>query len=348
MSDQKLARNNRKLVKSFINIQVNFKCLSASFALVLITACLFAQQTPAGSYSQKIEGTELQFDMVAIPGGEFKMGSASSEADRNADEGPQHTVKINPFWMGKNEVLWDVFELFVYKNFELTKSKGVVSQQVDAVTRPTKPYLDMTFGMGKAGQPAVGMTQYNAIQFCKWLYTRTGIFYRLPTEAEWEYACRAGTQTAYSFGDDASKLDEYAWFAANSQEKTHPSGTKKPNAWGLHDMHGNVAEWTIDQYVPDYYTRFDGKVADNPLAKPDKLYPHSVRGGSFEDAPSDLRSASRKGSDPSWKQIDPQMPKSNWWFPEAPFVGIRVVRPLNAPSKEEIEKYYNPKIIADY
>jgi len=322
--------------------------IRGAVCLFLMPTLLFAQQNDTNSYTQKIEGTGLQFDMVAIPGGEFKMGSTPVEAGRNTDEDPQHVVKIDPFWMGKYEMIWDVFELYVYKNFELTKSNGEVSPQVDAVTRPTKPYLDMTFGMGKEGYPAVGMTQYNAIQFCKWLYMRTGVFYRLPTEAEWEYACRAGTATTYSFGDDILQLDEYAWFVANSKEKTHPAGTKKPNAWGLYDMHGNVAEWTIDQYLPDYYIQFKSNAADNPLAKPDKLYPHSIRGGSYEDAPADLRSASRKGSNPNWKRIDPQIPKSNWWFPEAPFVGIRVVRPLNPPTKEEMEVYYHQKPIADY
>jgi len=214
--------------------------------------------------------------------------------------------------------------------------------------RPTKPYLDMTFGMGKEGHPVVGMTQYAAIQFCKWLYARTGVFYRLPTEAEWEYACRAGTESAYSFGDSPAELDAYAWFKGNSNETTHPTGTKKPNAWGLYDMHGNVAEWTIDQYIPDFYEQFKGKATDNPVAVPEKLYPHAIRGGAYNDEAAALRSANREGSDPNWKRIDPQIPKSNWWFPEAPFVGFRIVRPLNPPSAAEIEAYYNRAPIPDY
>jgi formylglycine-generating enzyme len=113
-------------------------------------------------------------------------------------------------------------------------------------------------------------------------------------------------------------------------------------------MHGNVAEWTADQYIPDYYNQFASKVGNNPLAKPIKLYPHSVRGGSFQDAPAKLRSANREVSDPSWKRNDPQIPKSNWWFQEAPFIGVRIVRPFITPSKEEIDTYYNLKPIADY
>lgn len=326
----------------------NLKRILTAAYLFLTPALLFAQQSEFKSYTQKIEGTDLHFDMVAIAGGEFKMGSTAAEAGKNADEMPQHTTKIDPFWMGKYEVLWDIYEPFVYKNFEQTKSNGKVSQEVDAVTRPTKPYLDMTFGMGKEGYPAIGMTQYNAIQFCKWLYTHTGEFYRLPTEAEWEYAGRAGSTTPYSFGKDSTNIDEYAWYAANSDEKTHPAGTKKPNQWGLYDMHGNVSEWTIDQYLPDYYKQFNKKTAVNPVDTPVKLYPNTVRGGSYEDHADDLRSAKRRGSEASWKRIDPQIPKSNWWFPEGSFVGMRLVKPQKVPSKAEIDAYYDRKPIADY
>ena len=313
------------------------------FLLALIPFTAFSQDN-FKAYIQKLPGAAVSFDMVAIPEGKFTMGSPENEKDRKADEGPLHEVKINAFWMGTQEIPWDIYELYVYKDYDVT----VKDAQVDAITRPTKPYLDMTFGMGKEGYPAVGMTQYNALQFCKWLYDRTGVFYRLPTEAEWEYACRAGSNTAYSFGNDVSKLDEHAWYAANSKEKTQPAGKKKPNAWGLYDMHGNAAEWTIDQYIVDFYEQSKAKPADNPVAEPVKLYPHTIRGGSFADAADLLRSASRTASDPDWKRIDPQIPKSNWWFPEAPFVGIRIVRPLTPPSKEEIETYYNRKPIADY
>lgn len=306
------------------------------------------QQDQHEAYTQEISNTDLQFDMVAIPGGEFTMGSPGSEFGRDSDEGPQHQVKISPFWMSKHEITWDLFEPFVYKDYEQTQNKGPISPSVDAITRPTKPYLDMTFGMGKESHPAVGMTQYAAIQFCEWLYARTGVFYRLPTEAEWEYACRSGTTTAYFFKNDASKLKEYAWYKANSNEETHPVGTKTPNEWGLYDMHGNVAEWTADQYNSDFYTQFEDKVANNPIAAPEKLYPHAIRGGSYKDEAVVLRSANRQASDPDWKRIDPQIPKSNWWFPEAPFIGFRIVRPLDPPSKEEIKAYYNLAPIPDY
>lgn len=311
---------------------------------VLLFVLLFNVQIKAQqhkNYQQKIEGTKLAFDMQAIPAGEFLMGSKNG----NADELPVHNVKLDAFWMSKVEVTWDIFEPFLYKDYEKSNSSNI-PPQVDAVTRPTKPYLDMTFGMGKQNHPALAMTQYGAIQFCKWLYARTGVFYRLPTEAEWEYACRAGSTTEFSFGKDEQKLNDYAWYKTNSEKKTQQVGTKKPNAWGLHDMHGNVAEWTYDQYSKEFYAKSAN--AKNPVAVPDQLYPLVVRGGSYEDDAKYLRSAARSASDPAWKQIDPQIPKSNWWFPEAPFIGIRLVRPAVAPTKEAIDAYYNKAPIKDF
>lgn len=317
----------------------------------LIPVLLFAgvqaiAQKKDDSYEQVIAGTNLSFKMVAIPGGTFKMGTVRGGRD---DERPAHEVKLDPFWMGQYEVTWDLFEPFLYKDYEIAKStSGQISSEIDAVTRPTKPYLDMTFGFGKEGHPALAMTHYNAIQFCKWLYVRTGVFYRLPTEAEWEYAARAGSQTSYFFGDNESQLGDYAWFKDNAEEKTHPVGGKKPNPWGLYDIYGNVAEWTYDQYQADSYREGKDRVWSNPVVVPTTLYPHVVRGGAFDHTAADLRSAARGASDPVWKQLDPQVPKSNWWFPEAPFVGMRLVRPVNPPSHEEIMAYYDKKPIKDF
>ncbi|TKC12159.1 formylglycine-generating enzyme family protein [Pedobacter polaris] len=318
-----------------------FKTYGISLCFLLFSFKLLAQQKNV-AYQQQIEGTKLSFDMQPIPAGDFLMGSKNG----NPNELPVHKVKLDAFWMSKVEVTWDLFEPFLYKDYEVNNSTSKVAQQVDAVTRPTKPYLDMTFGMGKQNYPAIAMTQYNAIQFCKWLYARTGIFYRLPTEAEWEYACRAGSNADYTFGNDANKLSEYAWFKTNSSKKTQEVGLKKPNAWGLYDMHGNVAEWTYDQYTTDFYAKsIDAK---NPVAIADKLYPLVIRGGSYEDDARGVRSAARMASEPAWKQIDPQIPKSNWWFPEAPFIGIRLVRPAIQPTKTEIEAYYNKAPIKDF
>ena len=168
----------------------------------------------------------------------------------------------------------------------------------------------------------------------------TGHFYRLPTEAEWEYACRAGSNEAYSFGNDTTDLDQYAWYESNSDDKYQPVGTKKPNQWDLYDMHGNVAEWTLDQYLPTAYRIRRGETK-NPFQKPTKVYPKVVRGGSWMDSPNRLRSAARRPSSKKWKMRDPQIPKSKWWHTDAPFVGLRVVRPFITPSVEEQKNYWN-------
>ena len=169
----------------------------------------------------------------------------------------------------------------------------------------------------------------------------TGNFYRLPTEAEWEFACRAGTKTAYSFGDDPADLDIYAWYEGNSEGTYQKVGQKKPNPWGLHDMHGNVSEWTLDQYIPTVYNKRKRKTVSNPRVIPTKVYPRAVRGGAWTDKPSRLRSASRRPSSKQWKKRDPQIPKSLWWHTDAPFVGFRIVRPLNTPTVEEQKTYWN-------
>lgn len=296
-------------------------------------------------YTATIPGTGLEFEMVPIPSGEFVMGSPESEPGHQPDESPQHVVKIAPFWMGKHEVTWDEYEMFMYPREEekirtLRGYNAELDQVADAVSRPTTPYVEMSFGMGKRGFPAISMTQHAANKYCQWLTAKTGQFYRLPTEAEWEYACRAGTTTAYSFGDDPALLDEYAWYAENSNYKYQKVGQKKPNPWGLHDMHGNVSEWVFDQYDPDFYQLFEGIVADNPVNPPVTLYPRVVRGGSWQDDPEMLRSAARRASEAAWKMQDPQLPKSKWYHTDAQFVGFRVVRPLIVPPAEELDMWW--------
>ena len=177
----------------------------------------------------------------------------------------------------------------------------------------------------------IGVTQYAASRYCEWLSARTGKKYRLPTEAEWEYAARAGTTTAYSFGADPATVADYAWFKDNAGEQPRVGGGKKPNAWGLFDMHGNVAEWTADKYEADYY----GKApATSPFNDPGKdLYPHAVRGGSWDDDAAKLRAAARRSSSEAWSRRDPQNPKSLWWHTDATFVGFRVVAEVDNSAK---------------
>ena len=296
------------------------------------------------AYTNMITGTEVAYSLVPIPAGEFVIGSPAGEKGREANEGPQHPVKISPFWMGQFEITWNEFELFMYvdaeKRFKDQIKTDIEREKVsDAVARPTKPYVEMSFGMGKDGYPAISMTQHAANKYCQWLSAKTGHFYRLPTEAEWEYACRAGTKTAYSWGDDPADAKQYAWFEANSDFKYQKIGKKKPNPWGLYDMHGNVAEWCIDQYEPNY-DKVKAIVQD-PWLKQASPYPQVARGGSWDDGLAKLRSAARRGSDKSWKQQDPQLPKSIWYLTDAQFLGFRIVRPLKVPSAEEMYRFWN-------
>jgi formylglycine-generating enzyme required for sulfatase activity len=305
-----------------------------------------ADETDMKPYAEVIANSEVTFEMLPIPGGKFWMGSPVSEPGRQADEGPRHEVTIAPFWMGKCEVTWNEYEIWMFsldaQRREMAKATPTPQDlTADAITRPTKPYTDMTFGMGKSGFPAICMTQYAAKTYCKWLSAKTGRYYRLPTEAEWEYACRAGSEATYSFGNDVSQLGEYAWYFDNSDDRYHKVGSKKPNAWGLHDMHGNVAEWVLDQYIADFYEKFAGQIAHNPLAIPSKLYPQAVRGGSWDSDAEALRSAARAGSKREWKRQDPQLPQSVWYFTDALFLGFRVVRPLEVPSAEEQAKSWD-------
>lgn len=291
-------------------------------------------KTPFTAYTETIPGTKIKFDMVPITGGKYRRGSPAGEAGRGEDEGPQHEVQVQPFWMGKFEVTWDEYDLFAF-SMDLKKDEQPAAPPAgaDAVTRPTPPYTDMTFGYGHDRYPAICMTHHAAMEYCRWLSQKTGKTYRLPTEAEWEYACRAGTATAYSFGDDPAQLGDYAWFTDNADGKPQPVGGKKPNPWGLHDMHGNVAEYCLDHYRKDVYQTLKDPLNLMPLVLPtDRRFPHVVRGGSWDDDAALCRSAARRESTREWLRQDPQRPQSIWWLTEAVFVGLRVVRPV-----EEIE-----------
>jgi formylglycine-generating enzyme required for sulfatase activity len=319
---------------------------AAVVPLVKVPDAEAASEKEMKPYTDIVVGSDAKFDMVPIPGGKFLMGSPEGEADRKEDEGPQHEVTIEPFWMGKHEVGWDAFEEYTMKmnahRRKMLKQPATPNDKLaDTIAHPTAPYTDMAFDMGKNGTPAISMTHYAARMYCQWLSTKTGRYYRLPTEAEWEYACRAGTQTAYSFGEDPANLGDYAWYFENADGKYQKLGTRKPNAWGLYDMHGNVCEWVLDQYVPDFYDQFKGKVTNNPFAPTKKLYSHVARGGHFDDDPDMLRSAARRNSEKDWKKTDPQSPNSVWYFTDFKWVGFRVVRPLREPTAEEKSKIWD-------
>jgi formylglycine-generating enzyme required for sulfatase activity len=313
----------------------------AAFALLLAALTTWLASAPEEAaaedkpsakhekYTEKIND-DVSFDMVPIPGGTFVMGSPKDEKGRKDDEGPQHLVEIRPFWMGKCEVTWDEFDVYrKEKGLDNTEQfEKIKAKDPDAITGPTPPYVDPTYGHGKKGHPALCMTHHCAMEYCRWLSAKTGNVYRLPTECEWEYAARAGTKTAYFFGDDPKELDKYAWFDGNAEDHTHPVGTKKPNPWGLYDMYGNVMEWTVDHYKADFYAKFSlDKATLCPVNLPTEYrFPHVARGGSWLEKADECRSASRKGSEKNWIKDDPQKPQSIWWLTNSDFVGFRVVR----------------------
>ena len=282
-------------------------------------------------YTESVPGTSVSFDMVAIPGGTFRMGSPAAEALRREDEGPQVEVKIAPFWMGKHEVTWAEYDLYAFGK-RPPAAAGATPAGADAVSRPTPPYVDESWGFGKGKQPAIGMTWHAAAEYCRWLSAKTGKSYRLATEAEWEYAARAGTTTPWSSGPADASLGDVAWYAVNSMGRPHAVGGKKPNAFGLFDMHGNVAEWVLDQHEAKGYERLVKlpSPVGSPVAVPGAArYPHVTRGGGFEDEPAMLRSAARRPSEPDWSRRDPQLPQSIWWHTDAIYVGFRIVRAVD-------------------
>ena len=319
--------------------------MKKTFLLVLFSFCFSYSQSEFTGYNQLILNKNYNLEMVPIKGGEFLMGSPLYEKNRLADEGPIRKVKIDSFWMAKYETTWNLYTLFMAReldNLQQSFSKNSeVNIDVDGVSGATTPYVEMSFGMGTEGYPAISMTQLAAKKFCQWLSAMTGNFYRLPTEAEWEYACRAESESPYYFGNDSNDLDKYGWYKNNSDNKYQKVGQKLPNKWGLHDMHGNVSEWTLDAYDTSFYSNSKNEIDNNPYNQPKKLYPRVVRGGSWKSSNYRLRSASRQASSKQWKKQDPQIPRSKWWHTDAQFVGFRIVRPFITPTADEQNKYWN-------
>ena len=250
------------------------------------------------SFTQAIPGTTVAIEMVAIPGGEATLGSPAGEAGREPAERAPQRVSVEPFWLGRYEVTWEQFLPFVFADrADLEKEKA------DGVTHPSKPLGSVYRDRGESGYPAIGMSRKTAVEFCKWLRVKTGRPYRLPTEAEWEYACRAGAATPYAWGEDGTKAGDYAWFKDNAKGTTQPVGKKAPNKFGLYDIVGNVAEWCA------------------PAAGG---APAVVRGGAFCEPVTRLRGAARMLETPEWNELDPRSPPGVWWLSAADFVGIRL------------------------
>lgn len=223
--------------------------------------------------------------MVSVPGGTVIIGGK--------------TITVKPFWMATTETPWEAFDAFTAsgppsKPYDQTKFAP------DAIARPSRSYILPDLGWGHHGYPAMNLSIDSVTMFCRWLAAGAKKKYRLPTEAEWELACRVGeggTDTV-----DAATLDKTAWYAANSGKMTHPIGTKLPDKLGLFDMLGNVGEWAIDP---------DGK----PV----------LCGGTFQDRADAISPTTQRRWSIKWQEEDPQMPKSRWWLSDAPFAGFRIV-----------------------
>ena len=318
--------------------------IKSFFLLLLIltssaSICL-AQSNPVGDsiLFQKIASTDISFEMIQIPGATYTMGN--SDSTKTSDDNPPHLVQIDAIWVGKYEVTWDVFELFLSENKTLFNSVGEETvKKIDAITRPSPPFEDPSFGMGKKGYPVISISPYAALTFCKWLSTITGRFYRLPTEAEWEYVCKGGSTNSDFFADKRGVLNEYAWTYENSNYQYAKVGQKLPNAFGVYDILGNVAEWTLDQYDKDFYKKEDS-IAVNPWNIPRKLHPRVYRGGSWNDDVVNISATKRNESGFYLQKNDPQIPKSFWWYTDASYIGFRLVSPYKQPSESEIKKFW--------
>jgi len=305
------------------------------------------------NFTEKIPGSSVKFNMVAIPGGRFKMGSPENEPFRKADEGPVREAELSPFFMAEIEVTWDEYLAFYVQTASegrSTDTEGTrkqLAKKTDAISGATPPYGQPDQGWGMGQRPAISFSYHAAETYCKWLSQVTGKTYRLPTEAEWEYACRAGTETPYFFPGDPNKffktgfrakiskndtavINSYVIYKANSPSKTQLPDRVKPNQYGLRNMLGNVAEFCADWYSPNAYTLYPEGVVKDPKG-PESGEEHVVRGGTFQNNADLLRSAARDYTrTAAWLKTDPQMPKSIWWYSDCFNVGFRVVCEYNS------------------
>jgi formylglycine-generating enzyme required for sulfatase activity len=236
-------------------------------------------------FTETLPGSVVKIQMKPIPGGTIKIGAK--------------TIVVKPFWLATTETPWEAFDVFTASG-PPSPPYDQTQFAPDAIARPSKSYILPDLGWGHHGFPAINLSIDSATMFCRWLAAATKKKYRLPTEAEWELACRLGLQGASNI--DKATLDKTAWYAGNSNQVTHPIGTKLPDKLGLFDMLGNVGEWAID---------VDGK----PV----------LCGGTFRDDPAAIGPTTRKRWERKWQEEDPQIPKSRWWLSDAPFAGFRLV-----------------------
>jgi formylglycine-generating enzyme required for sulfatase activity len=325
--------------RTFVHVAIAAVCVAVTMTLDSGAA----QNSPPKQYTETItakSGDKISFDMVLVPAGVFQMGSAADEPGRKDDEGPQHQVRLDSFYLCSTETTIALFTAYYQETVSakrdllgMQEEKKQQDGNVDAITGPTPVYGDMTMGYNEK-HPAIGMTWHNAMTFCRWLSQKTGRQYRLPTEAEWEYACRAGTTNVFGVTSDAEQMKEFAWYDATADNETSEVGKKKPNAWGLYDMSGSVREWVHDFYSPTAYQEAaKQKPAVNPKG-PESGQVHVARGGDYSCKVQELRCAARAFEEPYWRAGDPQIPKSQWWLPEMDIIGFRVARSVDAGDKK--------------
>jgi formylglycine-generating enzyme required for sulfatase activity len=244
--------------------------MKSNILLLVWIGALVSTLSCAPSHTKTIDlGNGVRMEFVLIPAGSFYMGSERAEVySRAIDEGPVHRVRISrPFYLAKYEVSQEQYVAVMGKNPSRFSGRSL---PVDSV-----PWKE-------------------AVAFCKRLNERDGNGCRLPTEAEWEYACRAGTDSRFYFGDRDSDLKDHAWYFDNSEKTTHPVGQKKPNAWGLYDMHGNVWEWCQDWYT-DNYQNAPSTDPEGPSSGKERV----IRGGSWDLLAVFCRSACRYSYSPN-------------------------------------------------
>ncbi len=234
------------------------------------------------AYEESVDEALVEIDMIPIPPGSIVV---------EGEKGPQK-VEVGPIWVSRTEIPWDLFDVYAFESEDGGDGE-------DAILRPSRPYGAPDRGFGHRGYAAISMTALVAEEFAQWLSMRTGKNYRIPTEDEWEYACRAGREEPIA----EDELDDHAWYWDNAFDETHLIGELAPNAFGLYDMLGNAAEWCIGT---------DGE----PLAC----------GGSFMDKAGDVGCSARKTPSAKWQETDPQIPKSKFWLTDGPFMGFRVIR----------------------
>jgi formylglycine-generating enzyme required for sulfatase activity len=302
-----------------------------------------ATVTKFDTFDEKIPGTTVSFKMVAVPGGEFKMGTPEQEPFRRTDEGPVIDVAVDSFWIGEIEVSWNEYLAFFNATGSQGRKEAVETEvETDAISGATPPWGAPDQGWGKGTRPAISMSHLGAVTYCRWLSKVTGKKYRLPTEAEWEYAARGGKNTPYFFegspkdyestgfwhklfGPDTTTINSYVIYQENTPNKTQEPSKVKANPFGLKNMLGNVSEFCLDFYDPAVYSKYPKTLVKNPRGPRDGME-RVVRGGAYNNSAKDLRAGRRDFTrTKDWLVTDPQIPKSIWWYSDCKNVGFRVV-----------------------